>query len=287
MSWIHLVLGAAALFVAPFVGGLLGGLDRKITARLQGRKGPPITQPFYDFLKLWGKEPIVAGRFQNVFPWVYLLSVVASLLLVFLGQDLLVMVFVLTLGSAALILGAFSVKSPYAQVGAQRELLQLLAYEPVLILVTVAIYLANGKSFEVAEIVAAETPLIYSIPLVAVALLPVIEIKMRKSPFDISTSHHAHQETVRGVLTEFSGRQLALIELTHWYEAVLLFSLVALFWASSWPLALVLCAAFFLVAVVWDNVSARMTWSWALKFTWSFGIGLAVINLAWLWARDL
>lgn len=284
MSWTHLALGAAALFVAPLVGGFLGGIDRKLTARLQGRRGPPITQPFYDFLKLWGKEPIVVGRFQNVFPWVYLLSVVASLLLVFLGQDLLVMVFVLTLGSGALILGAFSVKSPYAQVGAQRELLQLLAYEPVLILVVVGIYVVNN-SFAVSEIVAAEQPLIYSVPLLAVALLPVIEIKMRKSPFDISTSHHAHQETVRGVLTEFSGRQLALVELAHWYEAVLLFALVALFWASSWPLAALLCAVFFLVAVVWDNVSARMTWSWAVKFTWTFGIGLAVINLAWLWVR--
>jgi formate hydrogenlyase subunit 4 len=284
MSWIHLVLGAAAVVVAPFVGGLLGGLDRKVTARLQGRRGPPITQPFYDFLKLWGKERIVAGRFQNAFPWVYLLSVVTSLVLIALGQDLLVMLFVLALGSSALIVGGFAVKSPYSQLGSQRELLQLLAYEPVLILMAVAIFFVSG-SFEVSKIVEAPEPLLFSLPLVALAMLPVIGIKLRKSPFDISTSHHAHQETVRGVLTEFSGRQLALIELTHWYEAVLLVALVGLFWAQNPLAASLLGSAFFYAAVLWDNVAARMTWSWMLKFTWAFGVGLAVVNLAWLWVR--
>ena len=81
--------------------------------------------------------------------------------------------------------------------------------------------------------------------LVALALLPVIGIKLRKSPFDISTSHHAHQETVRGVLTEFSGRQLALVELTHWYEAVLLLALVGLFWATNPLVGSLLGSAFF------------------------------------------
>ena len=68
-------------------------------------------------------------------------------------------------------------------------------------------------------------------------------------------------------------------------RAVLLLALVGLFWATNPLVGALLGAAFFLAAVLWDNVAARMTWSWTLKFTWAFGIGLAVVNLAWLWAR--
>ncbi|MBV1768706.1 MAG: NADH-quinone oxidoreductase subunit H, partial [Candidatus Desulforudis sp.] len=52
----------AAFMLAPVVGGLLTGIDRKLSARMQGRIGPPILQPFYDFFKLWGKDTLVTTR---------------------------------------------------------------------------------------------------------------------------------------------------------------------------------------------------------------------------------
>ncbi len=282
MNWSGIALAGVTVVLAPIIGGLLFGLDRKVTARMQGRVGPPLEQPFYDFLKLWGKEHIVVNRAQLIFPYTYLASVIMSLVLLALGQDLLVILMVLALGSVSLILGGFAVKSPYAQIGSQRELLQLLSYEPLLFLAAVGIYMRTG-SFLVGSIPALGEPLVYSLPLVVVTLLPVLAIKLRKSPFDISTSHHAHQEVVRGVLTEFSGRQLAVIELTHWYEVVLLLGLVGLFWATSPALGMALALAWFLGAVLVDNISARMTWSWMLRFTWLVGIGLAVVNFAWLY----
>ena len=44
------------LVLAPFLGGLLDGCDRKISARMQGRIGPPLLQPFYDVQKLFNKQ---------------------------------------------------------------------------------------------------------------------------------------------------------------------------------------------------------------------------------------
>ncbi len=44
------------LLLAPIIGGLVSGIDRKLTARMQGRVGPPIFQPFYDVGKLLEKE---------------------------------------------------------------------------------------------------------------------------------------------------------------------------------------------------------------------------------------
>lgn len=272
----------ATIVLSPFVGGLLFGIDRKLTARLQGRYGPPIVQPFYDFLKLWAKSRIVVNQSQMMYVYGYLLFTVTALCLLALRQDLLITIFVLAFGAVSLIMGAFAVKSPYANFGAQREILQMVAYEPILMLAAVAIYLQTG-SFMVADIFKLEQPLLFSLPLVFVALLIILTIKMRKSPFDISASAHAHQEIVRGIYTEYSGPYLALIELTHWYELVLVLGIIGLFWATSVWAAVALALAAFLLEVVVDNVEARMTWPWMIKFVWSTGISLSVVNIAVLY----
>ena len=149
----------AAIVLSPFVGGLLFGIDRKLTARLQGRYGPPIVQPFYDFLKLWSKSRIVVNQSQMMYVYGYLLFTVTALCLLALRQDLLITIFVLAFGGVSLIMGAFAVKSPYANFGAQREILQMVAYEPILMLAAVAIYLQTG-TFMVADIFKLEQPLL-------------------------------------------------------------------------------------------------------------------------------
>ncbi len=282
MSWQTVAVVIATLVFAPVVGGFLFGVDRKVTARLQNRMGPPVEQPFYDVIKLFSKRRMVANKTQLVYVYTYLASVVLSLLLLVLGQDLLVLVFVLALGSVSLILGGFSVKSPYSQLGSQREILQLLAYEPLLILVVIGVYMKTG-SFLASNVFAVGQPLLFSMPLLLVALIVVMSIKLRKSPFDISASHHAHQEVVRGILTEYSGPYLGIIEVTHWYELILLLGLVALFWAPNLVVGGIVGLVCFFVVTLVDNIAARMTWSWMIRFAWTFGAGLAVVNLAALY----
>jgi formate hydrogenlyase subunit 4 len=111
----------------------------------------------------------------------------------------------------------------------------------------------------------------------------VLGIKLRKSPFDFSTSHHAHQELIKGITTDFSGAQLAFIEVAHWYELVLLLGLVALFFAQPfWVGALIALAAFGLEILV-DNVAARVTWSWMLRVAWIAGLGMALADIVWFY----
>ena len=50
------------ILLAPFIGGLLDGFDRKISARMQRRVGPPLLQPFYDVIKLFKKQVITVPR---------------------------------------------------------------------------------------------------------------------------------------------------------------------------------------------------------------------------------
>lgn len=274
----------SALILAPLAGGLLAGIDRRITARMQSRLGPPILQAFYDVGKLIGKERLLVNRWQIVCCWVYFVAAALSVALFFARADLLIIFFVQAAGAMFLVMGALSAKSPYSQVGAQRELIQILTYEPLLILVFVGMYLVVG-SFNVGDIMAYDTPLFQKLPLMFIVLGYALTIKLRKSPFDFSTSHHAHQELVKGVMTEYSGPVLAVIEMAHWYETVLILAVCALFWTTSWIWMIVLLVATYLAEIIIDNTMARMTWRWMLKYVWSIGLVLTFINFIWLHVR--
>jgi len=255
------------LVLAPFVGGLLAGMDRKLSARLQGRYGPPVRQPFYDVLKLFRKERIVVNKFQNFNIVLLFVFTVFSGALFFAGADLLLTIFSLALAGTFFILGGFSVGSPYSHLGAEREVIQMVSYEPMVILMAVGMYQVAG-SFKVADLVQYPKPLILYLPGVFVGFLYILTIKFRKSPFDLSMSHHAHQEIVRGITTEFSGPALALIEITHWYENVLLLGMVYLFFGFNPWIALVVTLATFLFEIFIDMNYARFKWQLTLASSW-------------------
>ena len=267
--------------VAPLLGGLISGVDRKITARFQSRFGPPILQPFYDVAKLFGKVKVINNFWQVFCAWVYLIAAALSVGLFFAQSDLLLIFFVQAIGAVFLVMGGLASPSPYSQVGAHRELIQVLTYEPLIILVFAAIFMVTG-TFRIDEILAYKEPLLIKLPLIFVVLGYVLTIKLRKSPFDFSTSHHAHQELVKGVLTEFSGPYLGIIEIAHWYETVLILGICALFWHTSFVGVVLLLVSTYLAEILIDNTMARMTWRWMLKYVWSVGLVMSFVNLIWL-----
>lgn len=274
----------AVLYVAlaPFVGGLLAGIDRKLSARMQGRKGPPVLQPFYDVRKLFNKESVVVNDIQNLFMIAFLVFVIFTGILFFAGGDLLLVFFALTLASIILVLTASSANSPYSSMGAQRELMQMMAYEPMVLIVAIGFYMSAG-SFSVLDVSRSSTSAVAAIPAVFAGFLFILTIKLRKSPFDLSTSHHAHQEMVKGITTELSGRILALEEIAHWYENVFLLGIVALFFVNSNPWSylvavLVALGAYFLEIVI-DNTFARMKWQVMLRSAWIVALAAGILNL--------
>ncbi len=280
---VKLIIALAAVALTPLVGGLISGLDRRITARLQSRYGPPVLQPFYDVFKLLGKAPMVVNSWQAICAVVYLTASIASVFLLYLQTDLMLIFFTLTIGAVFLVMGALASPSPYSQIGGQRELLQVLTYEPLLILVFVAMAMVTG-TFKIGAILDHSRPLLFDLPLMYIVLGYALTIKLRKSPFDLSASHHAHQELVRGVLTEYSGPYLAMLEVAHWFEVVLILSICALFWTTSFWGAIILVAVTYFAELLVDNVMARMTWRWMLRSVLSVGLALSVLNMLWLYA---
>lgn len=278
----NLLYGMLYLILAPFIGGLLAGIDRKISARMQGRQGPPLLQPFYDVAKLVTKQNSIVNGSQNLFIIFYLFFNVFTGFLFFTGSDLLLIVFALTLSSVFLVLCAYTVNSPFSSMGASRELVQIMAYEPAVMLAAVGMYLICG-SFNVSDIVNGTLPNIVFLPGVFISFLFILTIKLRKSPFDISTSHHAHQEVVKGVTTEISGQALGVIEVTHWYENVLIWGLVYLFFGfnSPWslPIFVIAFALIFVFEILIDNTCARVKWQVMLKTSWALTATVSFLNL--------
>jgi len=275
---ISLVYAVIFILLAPLVGGLLSGIDRKVTAHMQGRVGPSIFQPFYDVGKLFEKDNAEVNGTQRFYVISYFVFAIFTGALFFAGGDLLLVVFALTLAEVFLVLGAYAAYSPYSHVGAERELLQVMAYEPIMILSAVGIYMVT-RSFAVSDILNYPMLLVLLLPGIFLGFLYALTIKLRKSPFDISTSHHAHQEIVKGVTTEFSGPNLGFIEVTHWYELVFLLGFVFLFFAANWILGIIAVVIVFLLELFIDNTNARVKWQLAVKSTWAITLIVAIVNL--------
>jgi ech hydrogenase subunit B len=280
--YLSLINAIIYILLGPLVGGLIAGIDRKVTARMQGRVGPPILQPFYDVGKLFEKEDVVVTPTQNFYVLSYLVFMIVAGALFFSGGDMLLVIFAFTLSHIFLVLGAYASFSPYSHVGAERELIQIIAYEPMIIFTAVGMYMVT-KSFFVSSIVSSGIPIILYLPGVFIGYLMVLTIKLRKSPFDLSTSHHAHQEIVKGVTTDFSGPNLGKIEIAHWFEYVFLIGVVYLFFGWNPLLAIAAIIIAYFLEILIDNTTARVKWQLTLRSAWLVAGTLGIVNLGVLY----
>ena len=259
---------------------MLYGLDRIITARMQSRVGPPVWQSFFDFSKLLQKENLVVRRSQNLYIFFYLVFIIFTGTLFFTGGDILLVIFAFTLAGIFFVLGGYKTSSPYAFVGAERELIQIMSYEPMIIFTAIGIYMIT-RSFYIRDIVAYSKPLIYVLPGIFLGFVCILPLKFRKSPFDLSTSHHGHQEIVKGITTEFSGPALAMLELAHWYETVFLLGFVYLFFSHHILTAIAVALLVYFFVILVDNTFARVKWQVLIKSLWLvaiiFGLGNIIV----------
>jgi formate hydrogenlyase subunit 4 len=245
---------AGAFLVAVFgilAALLLLGIDRIVTARMQARIGPPLSQPLTDLRKLFSKENVVPA---NAIPWLFNAAPVVALasaisILFYIpvggfppvlsgGGDLILVMYLLTIPALALVAGGFSSGSPYATVGAQREMVTMIAYEFPLAVVIIAIawkLAASGipQPFTLASIqaypiwgIVGPLGMIGALILFFVLLI-VTPAELSRTPFD---TPEAETELAGGVLVEYSGKNLALFTLTQGMKTVVMASLaVALF----------------------------------------------------------
>ncbi|HAM14759.1 MAG TPA: Ech hydrogenase subunit EchB [Eggerthellaceae bacterium] len=284
MTFLTTLIGTVAFAVlAPVVGCLLAGLDRIISARMQGRVGPPLLQPYYDVRKLIEKDDVSVSGVDGVYMTAALVFTAVAGGLFFSGGNLLMSAFIITMAALFFIMAAYSSRSPYAEVGAGRETVQVMSYEPMVLLMAVCFYMAAG-TFMVGGTLHLDLPVIcFTIP-AFVGFMFILTIKLRKSPFDLSTSHHAHQEIVQGTTTEMSGKTLAKVEIMHWCETVLFLGWTGMFFVWGNPASILLAIMAALAAwffEIWiDNNFARVKWQAMLKWAWIVAFVCGGVNIA-------
>lgn len=287
---ILITLGASVIFaiVATVLGCLLSGVDRIISARMQGRVGPPLLQPLYDVRKLLDKDNVAVNGTIGTYVFCALIFTFIAGGIFFSGGNFLLCVFIITLAELMFVMAAYASRSPFSEAGAHRETLQIMAYEPMVLLLAVGFFQATG-SFDVAVLPFLDAPIIMSLGGIFLGMLFILTIKLRKSPFDLSYSHHAHQELVKGVTTEMSGKTLAQIEIMHWCENILYMGWIVMFFIWGDPISIAVAVVAFILLYfleIWiDNNFARVKWQRVLKSTWIITLilgGLNIIVLAFL-----
>ena len=271
---------SAVLFTlfAPIIGGFIFGIERIVRARMQNRMGPPLLQPFYDFIKLMEKRPLMVHSFHASMGIVYFISTWFAMAVLMLGNDLLIAIFFHVISVLALTIGAFSVRSSYSIIGAMRELIHLVSYEPVIILMVVAFYLVSG-SFDIAQILSYDGIPLLQLPLVFLAFLGTLPMLLHKSPFDIA---EAHQEIIGGPDIEYSGPFYEAVYTGRWIEYVYVYFLVFLFGGSNYLVGALLVIFTFLLVTAIDSSTARLDYKKMLQFSWFILIPLAAFNIFFL-----
>ncbi|MFW6437454.1 MAG: respiratory chain complex I subunit 1 family protein, partial [Armatimonadota bacterium] len=198
------------------VAPLLEGTIRKLRAAIQSRQGPPIYQPYLDLLKLLAKEdlrvtdsPIVSWG-----PPVMLATILVAAALMPLGLvaptlsagDLIVFIGLLALANITLAAMGFATGSAFSSLGASREVMSMLAAEPVMFVSLLVLAVESG-SMTFAGLLTAPIGVVTVIA--GLTYLLALQMYVAKVPFDIT---EAETELIGGPLSELSGPKLALAE---------------------------------------------------------------------------
>ena len=275
------------------VGLVSTWVDRKVTAQVQWRVGPPFLQPFYDFVKLMGKETLIPSTGSRI---VFLAAPIAGLVSVtlvstelwlanlsthsFVG-DLIVVVYLLVIPSISLMIGGMASGNPLAAIGASREMKLILAYELPFIICIATVILRSDMSIRLAAI--SQVPVIAGISgvLAAIVMLLCVQAKLGFIPFDVA---EAETEIMSGPYIEYSGVPLAIFKLT---QAMMLFTLPVFLitaflgglnfagWGILWTV--LKYVAILVLIVVIKNTNPRIRIDQAIRFFWRYLTPVAII----------
>jgi NADH-quinone oxidoreductase subunit H len=283
------------LFTACF-GLAACWIDRKVTARIQWRVGPPWYQPFIDLVKLSIKEITVPrSASKELFflsPLIGLSAVTLVSMLVWLANidpvskgfsgDIIVIMYLLTLPAVAVILGASASGNPLASLGASREIKMVMAYElPFIICLIVPVIKSHGllRLSEIISYQAANGPFVASLSgiIAFIVMIFCMQAKLGLVPFDAS---EAETEIIAGTHIEYSGMLLAIFKLTKTMLMVALpLFLITLFWQGFTFLSLWKYVILLVIIILIRNTNPRVRIDQAVRFFWGKMTLLAILSV--------
>lgn len=272
------------LFIALGLSPLYEGMARKLKALIHSRIGPPIIQPYYDLMKLAGKEDIQPRGmpFARIIVWVCFAGIATAALFVPMGAgraplgaagDSIFFIYIVTLVAVSLMMIAAASGNPFAFIGASREMMLQLTVEPVLVIALVTAAL-NARSFGIGDM--ADWYHFHgfsmSMLIVTISLFLALQAQVGKLPFDMA---EAETEIAGGLFIEQSGPTYALLRWTMMAKQMIVVSLfVQVFipwprtehWIGDVWIHLAKVLALVAIIAVIDVVNPRLRIDQAVKY---------------------
>ncbi len=281
------ILGAVVTFIVAFVVGMTyGGLTRKITARVQNRKGPPWYQNFIDAYKLASKKTAIHhGAMHFMGPAFLMVSSVMTLLMVpvlthnnwfpnlnFNG-DLIFLLYIMTFGPLGMALGAGQTGNPNSAIGVTRGLSQMVGFEIPWVMALVALMIQYHTT-SITGLMEAQaqsgTWMMFGSPFAFIAAVMAMFGMFRYSPFDIVG---APTELASGPISENGGKYLfVMMSSGSVFTFAKLTLYVDLFMGGADNLIILLVKTFalYMIPVLYGIVSPRYRTEQAVRWFWGW-----------------
>jgi len=236
----------AQMLLVLLLAPLLTGFVRKVKARLLRRQGPPLTQPYRDLIRLLRKDVVLADNASWLFrvvPYLVFAAtwVAASLVPTFRSglmfswtADLIAIISLLGSARFFLALAGMDVGTAFGGIGSSREAMIASLAEPAMLMIVFAIALIAGStqlSTMAAFMNSPEVGLRVSLGLGLIALVIVAIAENARIPVDNPATHLELTMVHEAMVLEYSGRHLALIELSAMLKLLLYMSLIACLFA--------------------------------------------------------
>lgn len=276
------LLVAGFILLAPVAGGILTGITRKASARVQGRDGAGITQPISDCISLlqrgWDEKSGIQGYYVKVS---LLFNIIAGGLL-FAGFDMLMTIACLGLGIIFMVLAGRVSGTYYSRLGADRLAREMVAAAPMMFMVAIGFYVRCG-SFDVRDI-ASSGPVAF-LPLIGLfaGYMMIPCAKLRRSSFEYRMPHTMYQRDMNSISDAFDRKDAALCEIASWYEKTVLYSIAYLFFANGGLImtgvGVVCCILIAVLQGVIENVAPAPGGRIAFKAAWVTAFVIGILNL--------
>ncbi len=229
------------LLIAPFFTGLI----RKVKAKVQHRVGAPVLQPYYDLIKLFKKDLVVSSTSSWIYmlaPYVYFLTSVAAVICLpvvyqltgfSFYADLLIVVYLFVTGRIFMTLAGLDTGSTFGGMGSSRELLVSALVEPALFMVIITVSatpgIASTNTVSIYEYAAAHTGAAFTPVniLLFASMLMILIAEASRIPVDDPATHLELTMVHEAMTLEYSGRQLAFVELGTYMKQLVFMTFMA------------------------------------------------------------